>query len=312
MQKSFVRMGMQLIHAVRIFLPVLLILFPWKTMGASQLFLEDDNARIIFPPNLESLAEEVAQILPQIKEELDTIFGWELQGKPTIVLLSESGQFRQMVKSPLTVAFARPERNLLVIDCSRTNTHPLSLGNVVKHELCHLFIHQYVRNGQVPRWFDEGIAQWASDGISDIIHDRKRSFLNKAAFTGDLLPLSSLSRGFPLRDSDFILAYEESKDFVVYMVNLYGKNKVLGILDYVRGGQDMDRAVYSSLNQPLEALEENWRGSLESKTTWFAHLSFYLYEFLFAFGAIITVCAFIRVYLKKRSYLKTTDEDDAA
>ena len=138
----------------------------------------------------------------------------------------------------------------MVIDCSRANTHPLSLRNVVKHELCHLYVHQYAGNRQVPRWLDEGIAQWASDGISDIVHDPKRSFLNRAAFTGNLLPLASLNRNFPLRDSDFILAYEESKDFIVYLVNLYGKKRVIGILDYIREGEDPEHAVYSSLTVP--------------------------------------------------------------
>ena len=303
-------MGIKFIYAIRIFLLGVLLIFPWKAIGAPDRFMEEGNARIVFSPNLEAMAEEVGQIVPQVKEELQRIFGWELQGKPTIVLLQESRQFQQMVKSPLTVAFAQPERNLMVVDCSRTNSHPLQLRNVVKHELCHLYIHQYVENRQVPRWLDEGIAQWASDGISDIVHDRKRSFLNKAAFTGNLLPLASLSRDFPLRDSDFILAYEESKDFIVYIVNRYGKKKMLRILDTIKAGEDSDDAVYSSLNVPLEVIEKDWRSSLVSKTTWFVHLSFYLYEFLFAFGAMITIYAFIRVIMKKRKYLRTVDEND--
>ncbi len=302
-------MGMPFIRAIRISLVIFLLFLPGKTMGSSDRVMEDKNVGIVFPPNLEGMAEEVAEIVPLIKEELQRILGWELHGKPVIVLVEESRRFRQMVENPLTVAFADPERNLVVVDCSRTNNHPLSLRSVVKHELCHLYIHQYAGR-QIPRWFDEGIAQWASDGISDIVQDHKRSFLNRAAFTGNLLPLSSLSRDFPVRDSDFILAYEESKDFIVYMVHLYGKKKVLGILDYIKEGEDPETAVYSSLAVPLEVLEKDWRDSLESKTNWLAHLSSYLYEFLFAFGAMITVFAFIRIIIKKRRYLREIDEDD--
>jgi len=304
------KMNIQFFHAARIFLLVSLILLPWKAFGTSDRFVEDEHARIIFPPKLESMAMEVKQVTPRIKEELQHIFEWELRGKPLIILLHESGRFQQMVKSPLTIAFAQPKRNLVVIDCSRTNRYPSHLRNVVKHELCHLYIHQYVENRQVPRWLDEGIAQWASDGISDIVHEGKRSFLNRAAFTGELLPIHSLSRDFPLGDADFILAYEESKDFVVYMVNLYGKNKMLRILDFIKAGENLNDAVYSSLNVSLGVLEKDWRSSLESRKTWFAHLSFYLYEFLFAFGAMITVYAFIRIIIKKKRYLQAEDEDD--
>ncbi len=303
-------MGIPFIRAIRISLVIFLLFLPGKAMGSSDRVMEDENAVILFPPNLEGMAEEVAEIVPVVKAELQRILGWELHGKPVIVLVQESRRFRQMVENPLTVAFAQPERSLLVVDCSRTNNHPLSLRNVIKHELCHLYIHQYVDNRQVPRWFDEGIAQWASDGISDIVQDRKRSFLNRAAFTGNFLPLTSLSRDFPARDSDFILAYEESKDFIVYMIHLYGKKKVLGILGHLKEGEDTGSAVSSSLGVPLEVLEKDWQGSLESKTNWIAHLSSYLYEFLFAFGAMITVCAFIRIIIKKRRYLREIEEDD--
>ena len=303
-------MDIRFIHAIRISLLVFLMLFPENSMGAPDRVVEDEHARIMFPTNLEPMAAEVARIVPEVEAELHGIFGWELHRKPTILLLHESRQFRRMVRSPLTVAFVEPGRNLMVLDCSRINIDPLSLRNVVKHELCHLYIHQYVGNRQVPRWFDEGIAQWASDGISDIVHDRKRSFLNKAAFTGNLLPLASLNRDFPLRDSDFILAYEESKDFVVYMVNLYGKENMLRILRYLKNGENLNDAVYLSLTVPFETVEKNWRNSLKSKINLFAHLSFYLYEFLFAFGALITIYAFIRVIVKKRRYLRESDDYD--
>jgi hypothetical protein len=303
-------MDKQFNYAIRITFFVFLMLFSGNAMGAPDHVIEDENARIVFPKNLEPIAEEVTRIVPRVEAELQRILGWELYRKPTIVLIHESQQFQRMVRSPLTVAFAESGRNLIVVDCSRTNIDPLNLRNVIKHELCHLYVHQYLKNRQVPRWLDEGIAQWASDGISDIVHNGKRSFLNKAAFTGKLLPLPSLSRGFPMRDPDFILAYEESKDFIVYIVGLFGKRKMLGILHYMREGEDLNNAVYSSLKVPFEALEKNWRSSLQSKTNWFAHLSFYLYEFLFGFGALITIYAFIRVIIKKRRYLRESDEDE--
>ncbi len=304
------RVGKRFIPFIRFSLLVFLVVVPWKAVDAFDRFMDDEHARIVFSPNLESMAVEVRQMVPVIKEELHDIFGWELHERPVIVLFSDRRPFQRLVESPLTVAFAQPERNMVAIDCTRTNRHPLSLRNVVKHELCHLYVHQYVKNRPVPRWLDEGIAQWASDGISDILHDRKRTLLTRAAFTGKLLPLDSLNKRFPLQDHDFILAYEQSKDFVVYLVNRYGKNKVLQLLHSVKEGEAFHHAVSFSLGEPLADIEREWHRSLKTKTTWFAHLSFYIYEFLFAFGAMIMVYGFIRVLIKKRRYLRMADEDD--
>ena len=72
-------MGIKFIYAIRIFLLGVLLIFPWKAIGAPDRFMEEGHARIVFSPNLEAMAEEVGQIVPQVKEELQRIFGWELQ-----------------------------------------------------------------------------------------------------------------------------------------------------------------------------------------------------------------------------------------
>ena len=44
----------------------------------------------------------------------------------------------------------------------------------------------------------------------------------------------------------------------------------------------------------------NGRIPSEMKMTWFTYLSYYLYEILFVLMALITVCAFIRLRIKKK------------
>ena len=92
-----------------------------------------------------------------------------------------------MAGDPLVVAFAVPQRNLIVIDYSKMITHPLSLETTLKHELCHILLHEHIKTEILPRWLDEGLCQWASGGIGEIIMDQKRSRLNRAAFSREFI-----------------------------------------------------------------------------------------------------------------------------
>ncbi|MBU1902554.1 MAG: hypothetical protein KJ573_03065 [Proteobacteria bacterium] len=264
---------------------------------------------MLFEPPLEPAAKQLTNIYPGVKAELERIFGWDLNLTPSILLIKESKEFQQMIKNPLTVAFALPEKDLIVIDYSKMNIHPFTLRNIFKHELCHLLLHQHIRSVPLPRWLDEGVAQWVSDGIGDIILDQKRSRLNKVALRGRFISLDSLARGFPRREEDLILAYEESKSFVDYIIGKFGREGVLKVLEGMKQGESVHAAVLRACSVSFEDLEKGWQSSLRRKMTWFTYLSYNLYEILFSLAALITVYGSIRIMLKKRRRMREELED---
>jgi len=139
--------------------------------------------------------------------------------------------------------------------------------------------------------------------------DQKRSLLNRAALRGRFIPLNSLQKGFPRNVEGMILAYEESKGFVVHITSKYGKDGILRILDCMKNGEAADAAVLKSLSAPLRTLEKEWHESLRRKMTWFTYLSYHLYEILFALMGLIAMIAFVKIILRKRAYLKEEMED---
>jgi len=271
--------------------------------------LQTPDVTILFEAQLDSAAKEVADIYPEIKATLEGIFGWDLNQRPSVRLVKDRKHFQKMTGNPLTVAFAVPRKNLIVVDYSRMNTHPFTLENTLKHEFCHLLLHHHIKRHFLPKWLDEGVCQWVSDGIGDIIMDQKRSQLNKAAFRGTFIPLGSLQKGFPPDKRSMLLAYEESKSFVAHITSRFGKEGLLRVLKHLKNGESADVAVPRALSIPLNKLEEEWLRSLRKKTTWFTHLSYYLYEILFALIALISIYAFIKVILKKRAYMTEETED---
>ena len=265
--------------------------------------LKGTGVEVLFPPTLEQAAKETAQMTPQIKKDLQETFNWPFSLKPTVILMEDSQRFHQMTNSPLVVGFAVPGKNLVVIDYPRIR-NPLQFRNILKHELCHLLLHQHVDNVPIPRWFDEGIAQWTSNGVMDILHDQRDALLPKAAFSDRMIPLGALNKGFPGNANALRLAYEESRSFIDYIISTHGKPGLLEILRLMKNGATLRKAVIQALGTPLYKIEEDWQSSLKQNIAWFAHLSYYLYEILFALGGLMVVYAFIKVLRKKRAYME--------
>ncbi len=270
------------------------------------------NSEIIvrFEKPLKNAAEEVEEIYPDIKAGLEKTIGWKVTFRPTVLLIKESKTFRKMAGNNQFVAFAVPRKNLIVIDYSKMKTHPFTLGITLRHELCHLLLHHYIREENLPRWLDEGISQWVSGGIAEIIMDTKRSPLKDAALSGRFIPVSALTERFPKEGKSLLLAYEESKSIVEYMGREYGRNGVLKLLKNLRDGDDVDAAIQKAFKTTLQELEIKWHKQLGKRITWVTYLSGNLYELLFFLAALITIAGFIRLLMKKRNYKDDDDDDD--
>ena len=263
----------------------------------------------LYHPSLRFAALEVTEIFPKIRTDLEHTFGWNFNLKPSVLLVKDGETFQRMAESPLTVAFAVPRKNLIVIDHSRVNINPFNLEIILKHELCHLLLHHHVKDVFLPRWLDEGVSQWASDGMADILLSEKHSALNRAVLKGSLIPFKRLAHGFPRDKASLSLAYEESKSLVTFIVGKYGRKGILSVLEYMRKGEIVDTAILKGLSVSFEELEEKWRHSIRQRVTWFTYLAYNIYEILFVLAALITVYAFIRAFIRKRSYMKEDEND---
>ncbi len=274
----------------------------WKT-------LQQKEVVIHFEDSFEIAAQEVAFLYPGLKRELEETFSWPVSFIPTIFLISRSETFQEVAGSDFVVAFAASSTNQIVIDYSKMKTQPFTLARTLKHELCHLLLHHHIKRVNLPRWLDEGICQWASDGIAEIILDQGNSVLDEAVLSGRYLSIRSLAERFPNNKRLLLLAYEESKSLVEYMIASYGLEGVLSILDYLKEGADVNVAILESLSISLNDLETEWHQQIKRKAIWMTYLANHLYEFLFFLGALVMIYGFIRQIIKKRVYQEEEEED---
>jgi hypothetical protein len=261
--------------------------------------IQTDEVVVVFEQSLRGVARDVVARYPAIKAELENILNWSVDFRPTVALTVDRQQFEKITGSRFVVAYAVPHRNLLVIDYSRMDR---DLAAMMKHELCHLVLHNKIKDGELPRWLDEGVCQWVSDGIAEILMSRKGAVLETAVLSKRLIHLRALERHFPEDEKSLLLAYEESKSIVEFIDHQFGRDGILELLGYLQDGHQLDEAVVKSLSMPFAELQRRWQSHLREKITWFTYLAKNMYGLLFFLGALITIAGFVRVVLKKRRY----------
>jgi hypothetical protein len=277
---------------------------------AQPLVLQNDDMIVAYEPSLEGAAAEVLEFYPDLKQELEKIFAWSLDLRPQVVLVKKTRTFQKLSGNELFVAFAVPEKNLIVIDHARMNLHPFSLRITFKHELCHLLLNRHISNLRLPRWLEEGICQWASDGIGEIFLDKSWSGLDAAIMADRVLHLRRLTKKFPRDKPSLILAYEQSKSVVKYIDRQYGKGAILELLGHLKNGESMEAAAMKSLGISTDELENDWLSHLESTPRWLVYLADNLYGILFFVAALLTILGFIRRIMHRKVWGSEEEEEE--
>ncbi len=276
---------------------------------AGENILTDERVIVRFDDSLHNPAGEVLRLYPLIREKLKKDLGWETAFRPEIVLVRDSSSFRRIVESDLVSAIAIPHKDLIVIDYSRMNIRLFTLEATLKHELCHLELHHHIPGGTLPRWLDEGICQWVTEGLAEIMTYGNGSTLMTATLSKRLMSVQRLSERFPTDGKDLSLAYEESRSIVEYIEKEFGASGLRRVLSHMSSGDSVEIAVQKSLLISLDELEKRWRLSLVRKTAWLSYISDNLYEIIFLFAALLAIYGFFVLLRKKKAY-RDEDEDD--
>ncbi len=262
---------------------------------------------VSYEPQIENAALKIADAYPEVKAAVEKKLGWQLPSEPTVVLLSSGSTFRNMARNSLVTAFAVSRENLIVMDYTKMDRTPVDLRATFEHELYHLLLHEHIRGTQLPKWLDEGIAQWASGGVADIINPGNKDILKQSVLSDTVLRLNELSTAFPAEQRTFILAYQQSKSFVEFIVNEYGENTLRSLLHSLKQGDDIESAVARNLSSDLHELEQAWKRKLRRTYSWFTYFADHIYWILFCAAALITLLGFFRFRIRFRNY---RDEDD--
>lgn len=149
------------------------------------------------------------------------------------------------------------EASLIVLLPTRAERYPDNgLDELLRHEIAHVLESRAAGGREIPRWFNEGLAMFASRGWQ--LEDRSR--LAFEMMRGDQTPIASLDELFEGEEADTHRAYALSGAFVRDLILRHGRAVPGTILHRLRDGQSFDQAFAAATGEPLAEAENSfWR-----------------------------------------------------
>jgi len=145
----------------------------------------------------------------------------------------------------------------------RPGTAPL-LETVLDHELVHVLLGQAFGARPVPRWLQEGMAQYYAGEAWD-----RRIALAQNEFGLAPLPLGTITTGFPQNPILAQLAYAQTADFVAWVAGRSGEAGLRTLVAEMAAGADVDHALQAAVGLSLDQADDAWRSAQPASHAWY-------------------------------------------
>ncbi|CAG0935342.1 hypothetical protein TFLX_04177 [Thermoflexales bacterium] len=128
------------------------------------------------------------------------------------------------------------------------------------HELTHVLVGQLTFSclSDIPTWLQEGLAVYGEGGPDA---PSQKQF-DEARQDNTLVPVRSLSGGFSEDPAKADISYTQSYSLVKFLIEQYGKDKILEFLRTLRDGATVDEALQQVYGFDIEGFEDAWRDDL--------------------------------------------------
>ncbi len=131
------------------------------------------------------------------------------------------------------------------------------------HELTHWVIGHMVHNS-----YGAGLPIWLEEGLATYVQGEANSgWLNGAIQQNRLISVRTLSSPFSAIAEQAYISYAESYSIVTFMLETYGKEKMLQLLNVFRDGSTYDSALQKVYGFDQDGLDKLWQQSIGVKIT---------------------------------------------
>jgi hypothetical protein len=264
---------------------------------------------------LPAVRERIQPLITQaddVRAELTHRLGYPVLRKVTVYVARTPGEMATLAPEgapfpKYAAGVAYPQLGLVLLTIHPV--HPGSrheLGEVFRHELAHIALHDAVRGRHVPRWFNEGFAVHASGEGSFA----RLQTLWTATLADDLLPLEKMERSFPRDDVGASVAYAQAADVVRFLVRQQEQHRFRAMIERIRDGQEFDTAMRDAYGMDLANLEYEWRADVARRYTFWP--VFFSGGFVWAGEIALFVWGWRRRRKKNKETLERWAREEAA
>lgn len=257
----------------------------------------------------ESGRAQVIRMLPRVLADLEHLLGRKLDHPFTTVLTPDGFELERLVQewsgSPLpsqVLGVALPAHAMLFVRGGYSSSMG-SFETTLIHEVAHLVIHRK-RQARIPRWFDEGVATWAS-GFS--LSAEQESYLSFLARVGSLYRLESLEHRFPRAHTPTTIAYQQSYLLITYLAERYGQESIPRLLDLFEGGASTTVALETIVKISADRLEEDFQSWVLRRRSLLGALASVVN--LWTVSALLALAAIARIWLRSRRRLASMGDE---
>ncbi|MGB8708085.1 MAG: peptidase MA family metallohydrolase, partial [Dehalococcoidia bacterium] len=145
-------------------------------------------------------------------------------------------------------------------------TNELDWGKgALAHELGHMVTHQITFSpygANLPFWLDEGLAMYAEGKPDPYLV----SVLEKAITQHNLISVRSLASPFSALTEQAYISYAESQSLVPFLIQNYGRDKMLQLLNLFKEGSTYDEALTQVYGFDQDGLDAQWQRYITSQT----------------------------------------------
>lgn len=239
--------------------------------GAPYRSIPSARATIHFAPRDSLVAERVAELLdaqpplPGLPDSLPSGVQAVLAHTPVAF-----DQVTGAVVPEWRAGVAIPSRNMLVMPTGEGVRVVDGEGlRTLRHEWAHLGLHQHLGNLRIPRWFNEGYAQWASGGFDAMGAWRLRVLIA----LGRTPAMDSLALGWPGGREEARTAYLLAASAVTYLLQEGGERGLELFLDRWRELRSFETAFRRTFGVTTGQFEEDWKRHVRRRYGWLFLLS---------------------------------------
>ncbi len=209
---------------------------------------------IAYTPRATGAARLLAAQVERLRDEIANAIGSDWDGVTTIRLGRNREEFVAMalpnrLPPSWATAIAYPDKSLILLE-----TRSVTEGDgqqTLRHELVHVALGRL--GSQWPRWFQEGYAMTLTGERSYRLSQFQE--VARAVASHRILPLASLTRGFP-EDADAAqLAYAQSAAFVGFLRQRHGGEPFRALLLATRAGQSFESAFAAAFRSSVSSEE---------------------------------------------------------
>lgn len=229
------------------------------------------RARVHFAPRDALVAERVKQLL-DAQRPLPGIPA-DLPGDVQAVLAHSPAAFDELtggVVPEWRAGVAIPSWNMLVMPTGEGVRVVDGEGlRTLRHEWAHLGLSAYLGDLRIPRWFNEGYAQWASGGF-----DATEAWRLRVLMAAGRAPvMDSLDLRWPSGREDARSAYLLAASALTYLLESGGEPGLRIFLDRWRTDRSFDSAFRDTFGLTTSQFEEDWKRHVRRRYGWLFVLS---------------------------------------